>query len=302
MAKIALLFPGQGAQSVGMGVGLRERSPRARELFSIATEILGYDLAKLCAEGPDSELARTVHSQPALFVHSVAALADFFEKRPELEEDIAFVAGLSLGEYSALFASGALEFEEGVRLVAARGNAMQQAASAIPSGMASILGLEREQVDRLCDESRNAGEILQVANLLCPGNIAVSGHTGSLDRCEQNAADAGAKFIRLNVAGAFHTDIMAPATTQLTEAVGLAQLRDATIPLVSNVDATPHRDASSFAQLLTRQIVSPVLWEASLRRMISEGVEQFYEIGHGRVLTGTMKRTDRKIPCDAFGD
>jgi [acyl-carrier-protein] S-malonyltransferase len=302
VAKIALLFPGQGAQSVGMGVGLRERSPRARELFSIATEILGYDLAKLCAEGPDSELARTVHSQPALFVHSVAALADFFEKRPELEEDIAFVAGLSLGEYSALFASGALEFEEGVRLVAARGNAMQQAASAIPSGMASILGLEREQVDRLCDESRNAGEILQVANLLCPGNIAVSGHTGSLDRCEQNAADAGAKFIRLNVAGAFHTDIMAPATTQLTEAVGLAQLRDATIPLVSNVDATPHRDASSFAQLLTRQIVSPVLWEASLRRMISEGVEQFYEIGHGRVLTGTMKRTDRKIPCDAFGD
>ncbi len=302
MAKIALLFPGQGAQSVGMGVGLRERSTRARELFSIAREILGYDLAKLCAEGPDSELARTVHSQPALFVHSVAALADFFEKRPEIREDVAFVAGLSLGEYSALNAAGALGFEEGVRLVAARGNAMQQAASAIPSGMASILGLEREQVDNLCDASRNAGEILQVANLLCPGNIAVSGHNGSLDRCEQNASDAGAKFIRLNVAGAFHTDIMSPAVTKLNEAVGLAQLRDATIPLVSNVDATPHRDASSFAQLLTRQIVSPVLWEASLRRMISEGVEQFYEIGSGRVLTGTMKRTDRKIPCDAFGD
>ncbi len=302
MAKTALLFPGQGAQSVGMGVGLRERSPRARELFSTASEILGYDLAKLCAEGPDSDLARTVHSQPALFVHSVAALADFLEQRPEVRQDVAFVAGLSLGEYSALFAAGALGFEEGVRLVAARGDAMQQAASAIPSGMASILGLEREQVDSLCDASRNAGEILQVANLLCPGNIAVSGHIGSLDRCEQNASDAGAKFIRLNVAGAFHTDIMSSAVAKLTEAIAQSGLRDAQIPLVSNVDASPHQDAPSFAQLLTRQIISPVLWEASLRRMISEGVEQFFEIGSGRVLTGTMKRTDRKTPCEAFGD
>jgi [acyl-carrier-protein] S-malonyltransferase len=285
-----------------MGVGLCERSPRARELFSNASEILGYDLAKLCAEGPDSELARTVHSQPALFVHSVAALADFFEQRPEIQEDLAFVAGLSLGEYSALYAAGTLGFEEGVRLVAARGSAMQQAASAIPSGMASILGLEREQVDSLCDASRNAGEILQVANLLCPGNIAVSGHTGSLDRCEQNASDAGAKFIRLNVAGAFHTNIMSPAVTKLTEAIAQSGLRDAEIPLVSNVDAAPHQDAPSFAQLLMRQIISPVLWEASLRRMISEGVEQFYEIGAGRVLTGTMKRTDRKTPCESFGD
>jgi [acyl-carrier-protein] S-malonyltransferase len=285
-----------------MGVGLCERSPRARELFSNASEILGYDLAKLCAEGPDSELARTVHSQPALFVHSVAALADFFEQRPEIQEDLEFVAGLSLGEYSALYAAGTLGFEEGVRLVAARGSAMQQAASAIPSGMASILGLEREQVDSLCDASRNAGEILQVANLLCPGNIAVSGHTGSLDRCEQNASDAGAKFIRLNVAGAFHTNIMSPAVTKLTEAIAQSGLRDAEIPLVSNVDAAPHQDAPSFAQLLMRQIISPVLWEASLRRMISEGVEQFYEIGAGRVLTGTMKRTDRKTPCESFGD
>jgi [acyl-carrier-protein] S-malonyltransferase len=232
----------------------------------------------------------------------VAALADFFEQRPEIQEDLAFVAGLSLGEYSALYAAGTLGFEEGVRLVAARGSAMQQAASAIPSGMASILGLEREQVDSLCDASRNAGEILQVANLLCPGNIAVSGHTGSLDRCEQNASDAGAKFIRLNVAGAFHTNIMSPAVTKLTEAIAQSGLRDAEIPLVSNVDAAPHQDAPSFAQLLTRQIISPVLWEASLRRMISEGVEQFYEIGAGRVLTGTMKRTDRKTPCESFGD
>lgn len=302
MAKTALLFPGQGAQSVGMGVGLRHRSARACELFSIASEILGYDLADLCEHGPDSELALTVHCQPALFVHSVAALADFFSQRPELEMQVALVAGLSLGEYSALYAAGSLGFEEGVRLVAARGHAMQQAASAVPSGMASILGLDRDQVEALCDTSRNAGEILQVANMLCPGNIAVSGHIGSLDLCEQNAAAASAKFIRLNVAGAFHTEIMAPAISQLTDAIEHARLRDARVPLISNVDANSHTDASSFAQLLTRQIISPVLWESSLRRMIAEGVEQFFEIGAGRVLTGTMKRTDRKIPCDAFGD
>lgn len=302
MAKTALLFPGQGAQTVGMGVGLRQRSPRAQELFSVASEILGYDLAKLCAEGPAEELNRTVHSQPALFVHSVAALSDFFEQHPDVEANTVCVAGLSLGEYSALYAAGALSFENGVKLVAARGEAMQQAASAVPSGMASILGLEREQVDALCQASRIEGEILQVANLLCPGNIAISGHAASLDRCEQSAADAGAKFIRLSVAGAFHTDIMAPAVSKLTEAVAGAQLKDARVPLVANVDATKHQLASEFAILLTQQIISPVQWEASLRTMIADGIEQFYEIGAGRVLTGTMKRTDRKVPCEAFGD
>lgn len=302
MVKTALLFPGQGAQTVGMGIGLRERSPRAREWFSIASDILQYDLARLCADGPDAELSRTVHSQPALFVHSVAALSDFLERHPHVVDEIAYVAGLSLGEYSALFAAGSLGFEQGVRLVAARGNAMQQAASAVPSGMASILGLERDQVESLCESSRRDGEILQIANLLCPGNIAVSGHASSLNRCEQNASTAGAKFIRLNVAGAFHTDIMAPAVAVLKEAMEHAGFMQARIPLVSNVDASPHQAADEFASLLARQIVSPVQWESSLRRMIAEGVEQFYEIGAGRVLTGTLKRTDRKVPCEAFGD
>jgi len=302
VTKVALLFPGQGAQTVGMGVGLLERSPRARELFAIASESLGYDLAALCAGGPAEELNRTSHSQPALFVHSVAALTDFFEQRPEVSEQVACVAGLSLGEYSACYAAGALSFEEGVRLVAARGAAMQEAASAVPSGMASLLGLDREQVTKLCDLARQPGEILQVANLLCPGNIAISGHAASLERCEAAAAEAGAKFIRLSVAGAFHTDIMLPAVEKLKAAIAGAKLSDARIPLISNVDALPHRTAAEFASLLTRQIVSPVLWEDSLRTMIGEGVTQYYELGAGRVLTGTMKRTDRKIPCEAFGD
>ncbi len=302
MPKSALIFPGQGAQTVGMGSGLLQRSQSARELFAQASQILGYDLSALCISGPESELNLTVHSQPALFVHSVAALTDFLEQRPEVGDSIATVAGLSLGEYSALYAAGALSFENGVRLVAARGTAMQSAATAVPSGMGSLLGLDREQVEALCDATRVPGEILQVANLLCPGNIAISGHLASLDRCEAAAAEAGAKFIRLSVAGAFHTDIMSPAIAPLASAVEQANLTDARIPLVSNVDALSHQSSSEFATLLARQIVSPVLWERSLRAMIAEGVEQFYEIGAGRVLTSTLKRVDRKIPCEAFGD
>lgn len=302
MPKTALLFPGQGAQFVGMGAGLLERSEKARELFATASQILGYDLAALCKSGPDTELNLTSYSQPALFVHSVASLADFMEKRPEVTADVVAVAGLSLGEYSALYAAGAISFEDGVRLVAARGAAMQEAASAIPSGMASVLGLDRSQVDQLCDGARQPSEILQVANLLCPGNIAISGHMGSLDRCEGAAAEAGAKFIRLSVAGAFHTDIMLPAVEKLQSALQQVRVSDSRIPLVSNVDAASHTAASEFTSLLAKQIVSPVQWESSLRQLIALGIEQFYEIGAGRVLTGTMKRTDRKIPCEAYGD
>ncbi len=302
MPKTALLFPGQGAQFVGMGAGLLERSEKARELFTTASQILGYDLAALCKSGPDTELNLTSYSQPALFVHSVASLADFFDKRPEVSAEVVAVAGLSLGEYSALYAAGAISFEDGVRLVAARGAAMQEAASAVPSGMASVLGLERAQVDQLCDGARQPGEILQVANLLCPGNIAISGHRSSLDRCEGAAAEAGAKFIRLSVAGAFHTDIMLPAVDTLRSVLQHVRISDSRIPLVSNVDAESHTAASEFASLLAKQIVSPVQWESSLRQLISQGIEQFYEIGAGRVLTGTMKRTDRKIPCEAYGD
>jgi [acyl-carrier-protein] S-malonyltransferase len=285
-----------------MGAGLLARSAPARELFQRASEILGYDLAALCAQGPDSELGRTNVSQPALFVHSAACLAEFLEQRPEVQSQLECVAGLSLGEYSALYAAGALTFEDGVRLVAARGAAMQEAATAVPSGMASVLGMDRDQVASLCDAARRPGEILQIANLLCPGNIAISGHAGSLDACEGAAAEAGAKFIRLNVAGAFHTDIMLPAADRLEAAIAASSMADSSVPLVSNVDAQPHRRADEFSALLARQIVSPVRWEDSLRAMIAMGVDQFYEIGAGRVLTGTMKRTDRKIPCESFGD
>lgn len=302
MAKVALLFPGQGAQAVGMAAGLLARSEAARGLFATASEILGFDLAALCVDGPDTELNLTSNSQPALFVHSTAALADFYEQRPEVSDQVVAVAGLSLGEYSALFAAGALSFERGVALVAARGRAMQSAASAVSSQMASVIGVDREQVQSFCDQARQPGEILQLANLLCPGNIAISGHTESIRVCENLVSEAGYKFIRLAVAGAFHTDIMRPAVEELQRALEHAQLSDARVPLVANVDAQLHDRASEFVGLLPRQIVSPVLWEASLRKLLDMGVEQFYEIGTGRVLTGTLKRTDRKAPCEAFGD
>ncbi len=286
-----------------MGKGLLEKSSKARDLFAEASEILGLDLAKLCTEGPEEELNLTSNSQPALFVHSIAALSFFLEDKPDLLDSVVAVAGLSLGEYSALAASEALSFADGVRLVKERGAAMQESASAVPSGMASVLGLELDQVAALCDQGRLPGEILQVANLLCPGNIAISGHSASLDKAESLAEEAGAsRFIRLSVAGAFHTDIMKPAGERLAKAIAATQFGPLRFPLVANVDAELHRDPADLPALLTRQLISPVQWESSLRNLLSLGVEQFYEIGAGRVLAGTLKRIDRKAKCECFGD
>lgn len=286
-----------------MGRGLLERSARARELFEIASGILGFDLAKLCIDGPELELHLTSNAQPALFVHSMAALTLFLEEKPEVLNFVVAVAGLSLGEYSALAAAGAISFEDGVRLVQERGAAMQEAASAVDSGMASVLGLDREQLEALCNASRQPGEVLQVANLLCPGNIAISGQSASLNEAEKRSADAGAsRFIRLNVAGAFHTDIMKPAVQRLSSAIASTTFSPLRYPLYANVDSQPHVQPSEIAQLLTQQMVSPVLWESTLRNLLSAGVDMFYEIGAGRVLAGTLKRVDRKACCECYGD
>ena len=303
MPKIALIFPGQGAQFLGMGKSLLVRSEKARVLFAKASEILGYDLGKLCIDGPDAQLHLTNHSQPALFVHSMAALADFVEQNPSILDSVIAVAGLSLGEYSALACSQAISFEDGVRLVQLRGTAMQDAASAVPSGMMSILGLDRIQIESVCDSARQVGEILQIANLLCPGNIAISGHLASIEAASAIATAAGAmKTIRLNVAGAFHTDIMKSAVERLGSALNATRFNNSRFPLFSNVDAQPHVNSSEFAPLLMEQVVSPVQWESTLRNLIAIGVDQFYEIGAGRVLAGTLKRVDRKAACECFGD
>lgn len=298
MSKIAFLFPGQGAQSVGMGKALVEKSQAAARLYQQASEVLGYDLAKLCFEGPSEQLDATEYSQPALFVTSLAALEVLREESPDVVLSCQAAAGLSLGEYTAMTFAGVLEFEDGLRLVQRRGEAMQAAADATPSGMVSILGLERVQVEALCAKAQG-GELLQVANLLCPGNIVVSGTLAACERVAELAEQNEARAVPLAVAGAFHTPIMHPADEQLAEVLADVPLKKPSIPVVSNVDARPHDDPEEIRQLLIQQVVQPVRWEDSMRYLLGEGCDEFYEVGPGRVLRGLLRRIDRKIPCQS---
>ena len=297
MAKIAFLFPGQGAQFVGMAAALHDTLPAAKSLFDQANEILGYSLIDVCRAGPKERLDRTAVSQPAIYVASLAALESLRQQHPEVEAQCVAAAGLSLGEYTALAFAGALPFADGLKLVKTRGEAMQAAADATPSGMVSVLGLELAKVEELCAKARPVG-VIEVANLLCPGNIAVSGTKAACDEIERLAPEMGAmKTIRLAVAGAFHTTIMKPADETLAAAVAQAPLQQARVPVWSNVDAQPHTQPDEFRGLLVKQVLSPVRWEQTMRNLLAQGVERFYEIGPARVLAGLLKRVDRKIDC-----
>lgn len=301
MSKIAFLFPAQGAQSVGMGRALVEELPAAQALFERANGILGYDLAKLCFEGPQDRLDSTVHSQPALFVSSLAALEKLRKDAPDVVEQCQGAAGLSLGEYTALVFAGVMTFDDGLRLVAERGAAMQAAADLRPSGMVSVLGVEREPLEAMCAAARG-DSVLQIANLLCPGNTAISGSAEAIDRFTAQADTDGVRYVRLAVAGAFHTSIMQPAVERLTKALANVPMQKPRIPVVSNVDAASHDDPEEIRQLLVRQVVNPVRWEDSMRYLIGQGHDLFYEVGPGRVLRGLMKRIDRKLACAGVGE
>lgn len=294
MLRTAFLFPGQGAQTVGMGKALCETVPAARALFEEASGILGYDLLEVCVNGPVEKLNSTVVSQPAIFVSSLAALEKLKQDEPGVVAECGATAGLSLGEYTALVFAGALSFADGVRVVQRRGEAMQAAADATPSGMVSILGMEGDQVEELCRQA-GADGYLQVANLLCPGNIVLSGTKAACDQAERLAEAAGARAVRLAVAGAFHTELMKPADEQLAQALAGVTVQVPRIPVWSNVDARPHSDPDEIRDLLVRQVVQPVLMEPLLRDLLEAGRDRFYEIGPGRVLAALLKRIHRRV-------
>jgi [acyl-carrier-protein] S-malonyltransferase len=296
VSKIAFLFPGQGAQSVGMGRTLLDSLPAARHVYEEAARILDYDLAELCLKGPEAKLNSTAISQPAIFVTSLAALESLRAAEPDVVEQCSAAAGLSLGEYTALVFAGALAFEDGLRVVQRRGEAMQRAADAVPSGMVSVLGLEPAKVEELCAQARGA-ETLEIANLLCPGNVAVSGSKAACDSVERLAVSFGGRTIRLAVAGAFHTALMRPADQQLADALACVTIRRPRLPVWSNVDAKPHTDPEEIRGLLIRQVLQPVLWEDTMRNLLAAEYDRFYEIGPGRVLAGLLKRVQRRVDC-----
>lgn len=301
MAKVAFLFPGQGAQHLGMGVGLSAKYPAARALFDQAREILGFDLLEICEKGPQEQLDSTVISQPALFVASLAALESLKIEQPALVESCVASAGLSLGEYTALVFAGAMTFEEGLKVVAVRGRAMQAAADATPSGMVSALLLEPAQVEQVVAESQDAGKIW-IANYLCPGNTVLSGEKAACAKAAERIEAAGGRPIPLAVAGAFHTPLMASACAELAQAIGAVNLKSPRLPVISNVDATAHFEPEELKSLLIKQVTEPVQWESSVRKLLAEGVETFYEIGPGKVLKGLLKRIDRKANCETVND
>jgi [acyl-carrier-protein] S-malonyltransferase len=274
----------------------------AAELYARAADVLGYDLAAKCFDGSEQELDSTAISQPAIFVTSLAALEWLRADRPELVEACDQTAGLSLGEYTALVFAGVMEFEDALRVVQKRGEAMQAASDRTPSGMVSLLLIDPEVVQAICVEAAGKSEVLRIANRLGPGNLVVSGHVAACERAIDLAEAAGGRAVKLSVAGAFHTSLMEPADQEVARALEDCPMAVPRIPVISNVDATAHEDPEAIRELLVRQVKSPVLWADSMRKLIESGIGEFYEIGPGRVLKGLLKRIDRKIPCESVND
>jgi [acyl-carrier-protein] S-malonyltransferase len=276
--------------------------PRAAALFTRAADILGYDLLSICREGPAERLNTTAVSQPAILVTSLAMLDVLRGREGHPLDAAAITAGLSLGEYTALVFAGALDFDDAVRLVDVRGRAMQECAETRPGAMVAVLGMERETVAALCAECRG-GDVLEIANVLCPGNVVASGSAAACARLAAAATAAGAmKCVPLEVAGAFHTALMQPAVERLTEALSRTPVRTPRIPVVSNVDARPHVDPAEIRGLLARQVIGVVEWNASMAYILSTGVRTVWEVGPGRVLRGLMKRIDRGVTCHGVFD
>ncbi|GLX71188.1 ACP S-malonyltransferase [Paenibacillus glycanilyticus] len=293
MSKTAFVFPGQGAQAVGMGKDAYEALDSSRAIFEQADEALGFKLSEIIFNGPDDELKQTANTQPALLTVSVAFLKAL-EGRG-LKPD--YVAGHSLGEYSALVAAGVMSFADAVRTVRARGQFMEQAVPGGQGAMAAVLGAERGVLAELCANISQEGNAVELANVNCPGQIVVSGSAAGVQAVvERGKEEAGAKrVIPLEVSGPFHSSLMKPAAEKLSGVLSDISMNDASVPVVANVTAAPVTEAAAIRNLLVEQVYSPVLWEDSVRYLIEQGVDTFVEIGSGTVLAGLIKKIDKNL-------
>lgn len=284
----AYVFPGQGAQFVGMGKDLYENNENARRMFERANDILGFRITDIMFDGTDEDLRRTDITQPAVFLHSVVlakALDDEGLPAPDM------TAGHSLGEFSALVAAGALSFDDGLRLVAARARAMQKACELAPSTMAAVIGLPDEKVEEIVN---GVDGVVVCANYNCPGQIVISGEEAAIDRACALLAEAGARrALKLKVGGAFHSPMMEPARAELAEAISSTQFHTPKCPVYQNVDAMPHTDPEEIKANLIAQLTAPVRWTQSVRRMVADGADEFVELGPGKVLQGLIAKIDR---------
>ncbi|MGA3283229.1 MAG: ACP S-malonyltransferase [Verrucomicrobiota bacterium] len=296
MSKTALLFAGQGAQAVGMGKDLAEKFPSAKAWFDRANAALGYDLAAICFNGPNAKLTKTENAQPGIFLVGWVAFQLLKEQAPNLKFDAA--AGLSLGEFTALTAAGAMGFEDGLRVVRQRGKFMQEACDVTRGGMAAVIGLDEAPTREVCAE---AGVVL--ANLNCPGQLVISGETDKIAQAVELAKARGAKrAIPLPVAGAYHSPLMASAQPKLEVALAKIKISPPTVPVIANVTGKPHGSVAEISARLVEQITSSVLWGKSMRYLLAQGFTRFIELGPGTALSGFMKRIDKNAQMLSVAD